>query len=248
MTFVPYQDSRRRARRQLDRPTIVTAALALMDQVGVDGMTMRRLAQQLEVTPGSLYRHVRDKAELLVLLADEISGQVPMVAEGVAWQTALSDLARAVRRVLVSHRDAARLLASTLPGGPQRLRAIEGVLRVLVAAGFSDQDAAWAAYHFNNLVTEFVADEVRLETAAAAAGRTRRDVLAEARAQLQALPPDQFPTLIRLAESIASDDAEAVFEFGLRLCVLGMESLGRATVAAASRKGTSPTGRSERGA
>jgi hypothetical protein len=69
---------------------------------------------------------------------------------------------------------------------------------------------------------------VRLETSAAAAGRTRRDVLAEARAQLQALPPDEFPTLIRLADSIASDDAEAVFEFGLRLCVLAMESLGRA--------------------
>ena len=225
MTFVPYQDSRRRGRRQLDRPTIVAAALALMDEVGVDGLTMRRLAARLEVTPGSLYRHVRDKDELLVLLADEISGQVPLVAEGMAWQAVLTETARSVRRVLLAHRDAARLLASLLPGGPQRLRAIEGMLRVLVAAGFSDRDAAWAAYHFNNLVTEFVADEVRLEESAAASGRTRRDVLAEARAQLQSLPPGEFPTLVRLAEHIASDDAEAIFEFGLRLCVRAMEAL-----------------------
>jgi len=196
-----------------------------MDEVGVDGLTMRRLADRLGVTAASLYRHVRDKNELLVLLADEISGQVPMVAEGVPWQQALTDMAFSYRRVLLARRDAARLLASTPPAGPQRLRRIEAILRTLLAAGFSGRDAAWAGYHLNNLVTGFVADEVRLATAAEAAGTSRSELMAQARAQLRALPAEEFPSLIHVADHVATDDAEALFEFGLRLWLRGLEPL-----------------------
>jgi TetR/AcrR family transcriptional regulator, tetracycline repressor protein len=227
VTVVPYQDSRRPSRQPLDRPRVVAIALALLDEVGLDGLTMRRLADELGVTAGSLYRHVRNKDELLVLLADEISGQVPRLAGDVAWQQALIEHAFGYRRVLLAHRDAARLLASTPPAGPQRLRQIEDVLRVLLAAGFSDRDAAWAAYHFNNLVTEFVADEVRVATAAATAGRSRSDLLAQARARLRALPAGVFPSLTQLADYVATDVTEPVLEFGLRLLLRGMESLSR---------------------
>jgi AcrR family transcriptional regulator len=194
-----------------------------MDAVGVDGLTMRRLAEQLGVTAASLYRHVRAKDELLVLLADAISGQVPLATEGVPWQQALRDLAFNHRRVLLAHRDAARLLASTPPAGPQRLRHVEAMLRVLLAAGFRERDAAWALYHFNNLVTEFVADEVRLAAAAEAAGASRSELMARARAELEALPAAEFPTLVRLAADVASDDSEALFAFGVRLWLRGLE-------------------------
>src|SRR5262249_23311455 len=155
--------------RTLDRDRIVAAALELMDAIGVDGLTMRVLADKLGVTAGSLYRHVRDKDELVGLLADELSAQVPLPDERLPWDEALRAAARGYRRVLLSHRDAARLLASTPPTGPRRLRQIEALLARLAAAGFDGRDAAWAAYHFNNLVTEFVADEVRAATAAEAA-------------------------------------------------------------------------------
>lgn len=225
MTILPYQTSHRRTRRPLDRPRVVAAALALMDQVGLDGLTMRRLAEELGVTAASLYRHVRNKDELLVLLADEISGQVPMIAEGATWEQALTTMALGVRRVLLAHHDAARLLASTRPTGPQRMRHIEAALRTLLAAGFSDRDAAWAAYHFNNFVTEFVADEVRLVTAAAAAGMSRGELLAEARTRFRSLPADEFPALTGLADYLASDDADGLFEFGLRLWQRGLATL-----------------------
>jgi len=225
--IIRYYDTRRRARR-LDRAAIVVAALQLMDEVGVDGLTMRRLAKQLGVTAASLYRHVRDKDELLVLLADEIAGQVPLVRTDIAWQLALIELAGAVRSGLLQHRDAARLMASLPPGGVHRLNHIEAILGVLRAAGFSGRDAAWAAYHFNNLVTEFVADEVRLVTTAAQAGRTPGELQAEARAQLRSLPREQFPSLVEVADELVSDDAEAVFEFGVRLLLRGLERLGGA--------------------
>ncbi len=196
-----------------------------MDEVGVDGLTMRRLADRLGVTAASLYRHVRDKDEVLVLLADEISGEVPMVAGDAPWQQALRDMAHGYRRVLLAHRDAARVLAATPPAGPRRLRHIEAMLRVLQAAGFSPREATWAGYHFNNLVTEFVADEVRLATAADAAGLTPDDLRAGARAQIRALPPDEFPCLIASANDVASDDADGLFAFGLDVWLSGLERL-----------------------
>jgi TetR/AcrR family transcriptional regulator, tetracycline repressor protein len=224
VTFLPLPDVPPRTRR-LDQPTIIAAALELLDDEGLDALTMRRLATRLNVTQGALYRHVADKDNLLMLLADEISGQVPAVALTVPWQEALTDMANAYRAVLLSHRDAARLLASIPPAGPRRLQRIESTLRLLVDAGFSSRDAAWAAYHFNNLVTEFVADEVRLASAATAAGSTTSELLASGRAQLRSLPEASFPTLRRLAQEMATDDADAQFEFGLRVWLHGMDAL-----------------------
>jgi len=224
VTFLPFAETPRRARR-LDQSTIIAAALEVLDDEGLDALTMRRLATRLNVTQGALYRHVTDKDNLLVLLADEISGQVPAVALHAPWQAALSDMANAYRAVLLSHRDAARLLASIPPAGPRRLQRIESTLRLLVDAGFRDRDAAWAAYHFNNLVTEFVADEVRLASAALAAGTTRLELLALGRGQLRALPQETFPILSRLADEVATTDADAQFGFGLQVWLRGMEGL-----------------------
>src|SRR4051812_10655554 len=182
MSIVPYRDTRQRQERKpLDRPQIVRAALALLDEVGLDGLTMRSLAEKLGVQAASLYRHVRDKEELLILLADEISNELPMIEKPVAgdgqdWKGALVDMARRYRQALLSHRDGARLLAETWPAGPARLRQIEALLGLLVSAGFSPQDAIRASYHFNNLVTEFVADEARMTTAARAMGASQSEL------------------------------------------------------------------------
>src|SRR5215470_13599585 len=111
MRIVPYRSSeRQRKRRPLDRAQVVRAALALLDEVGLDQLTMRRLAERLGVKAASLYRHVRNKEELLVLLGDEISGEIPLVRPSGSWQDQLKEMARNVRKGLLAHRDAARLL------------------------------------------------------------------------------------------------------------------------------------------
>ena len=225
MSFVPYRDTRRERRQPLDRAQVVRAALQLLDQVGLDELTMRRVAAQLGVTAASLYRHVRDKDELLVLLADEVCGTIPEVDRKGPWKARLSELAHNVRRGLASHRDAARLLASTAPFGPRRLRHIETTLHILKSAGLSDRDAARAAYHLNNFVTEFAADEARYAAAAEAAG-SRRKMFAEARKHFRGLPPEEFPVLVKLADHLAEDDPEGLFQFGFDVWVRGVERLG----------------------
>ena len=224
MSFVPYRDTRRKRRLPLDRAQVVRAALELLDEIGLDELTMRRLADRLGVRAASLYRHVRDKDELLVLLADEISGEIPTVAPAGRWRAQLAEMGRNFRRGLLSHRDAARLLASTAPFGPRRLRHIETMLRILRSAGLSPRDAARVAYHLNNFVTEFAADEVRYAAAAGEAG-SRRKMFEVVRKHFRELPAHEYPFIVELAEHLAEDDPDALFEFGVEAWLRAIESL-----------------------
>jgi TetR/AcrR family tetracycline transcriptional repressor len=226
MSIVPYRKPESRPkRRPLDQSQVLRAALALLDEVGLDQMTMRRLAERLGVKAASLYRHVRNKNELLVLLGDEISGDIPLVSSSGTWRDQLTEMAWNVRRGLLAHRDAARLLAVTPPMGPRRLRHIESLLRILRSAGLGRRDAARAAYHCNNFVTEFVADEARFAAFAAALGSNRRKVFAQARGHFKSLPRDEYPTVVELADHLTEDDADGLFQFGLDLWFRGLEGL-----------------------
>jgi TetR/AcrR family tetracycline transcriptional repressor len=226
---VPFQRSeRRRKRRTLDQNQVVRAALALLDEVGLDALTMRRLADRLDVKAASLYRHVRNKDELLALLGDEISAEIPMPRSDGSWRDQLIESGWNVRRGLIAHRDGARVLASTPPAGPRRLRHVEAILRILRAAGLSDRDAARAAYHLNNFVTEFAADEGRLATyVATVPGASRRKILAEVRRQFRSLPKDEYPTIVALADHLTEDAQDELFQFGIDMCLRGIQALAK---------------------
>jgi len=227
MRMVPFRKREaRRKRPTLDQAQVVRAALALLDEVGLDELTMRRLADWLDVKAASLYRHVRNKDELLALLGDEISAEIPLPRSSGNWRDQLIESAWNVRRGLLAHRDAARVLASTPPAGPRRLRHIEAVLRILRDAGLKPHDAARAAYHLNNLVTEFAADEGRFASyAASVPGSSRRKILAEVRRQFKSLPVDQYPTLVALADHLTEDAQDELFQFGIDLCLRSIDAL-----------------------
>ncbi len=226
MSIIPYPyPEKHPKRRPLNQAQVVRAGLVLLDEVGLDELTMRRLAERLGVKAASLYRHVRNKNELLVLLADEISGDIPVVSSSGTWGDQLMAMACNVRRGLLAHKDGARLLAVTPPVGPRRLRHIESLLRILRSAGLSRRDAARAAYHCNNFVTEFVADEARFTAFATAPGSSRRKVFAEARRHFRSLPREEYPNVAELADSLTEDDPEGLFQFGLELLFRGLKAL-----------------------
>lgn len=227
MSIVPFRKSERRRRQPLDQAQVVRAALTLLDEVGLDELTMRRLAEGLGVKAASLYRHVQNKDELLVLLGDEISGEIPLVQPSGSWREQFTQVAWNVRRGLAAHRDAARVLASTAPFGPRRLQHIETVLRILRAAGLSGRDAARTAYHCNNLITEFAADEARFAAFTSAPGSSRRKVIAEARKAFKTLPTADYPTIVELADHLVGDDSDALFQSAVDLLVRGIEALAK---------------------
>jgi len=228
MSIVPFRSSRRPPKRQpLRQADVVRAALELLDENGLDELTMRRLAEHLGVKAASLYRHVRDKYELLVLLADEISGEIPLELPSGGWRDKLAALAWNVRRGLLAHRDAARLLAATPPFGPRRLRQVETILGILRSAGLTAREAARAAYHCNSFVTEFAADEARFAAFASETGSTRRRMLAEARKHFKSLPAGEYPHIVEMADDLSENDTDALFQFGLDVWLSGLERLAR---------------------
>src|SRR5919205_1977617 len=85
-------------RPSIDRERLVREALALLDAVGFDGLTMRRLAERLGVQAASLYNHIRDKHELLALLADTICGEVRAPDPCRPWRGRQGGLARGYPR------------------------------------------------------------------------------------------------------------------------------------------------------
>ena len=231
MSIVPYRKpAGKLKRRNLDQSQIVKGALELLDEVGLDELTMRRVAERLDVKAASLYRHVRDKEELLVLLADEISGEIPLIPPQGSWRGRLTQMARNVRSALAAHRDTARLLAATPPMGPRRLKHIEALLGVLKDAGLKPRDACRLAYHCNNFVTEFAADEARLASIAAASGLSRRKVLEQARKTFQSLPRQEYPILVAWAEFLMEDDADGSFEFGLKVWLDAIAEMAKRSV------------------
>jgi TetR/AcrR family tetracycline transcriptional repressor len=143
----------------LDRERVVRVALALLDEVGLDELSMRRLAERLGVTAPALYWYVHDKNELLGLLADAISAEMPLPDPDRSWRAELEALARGALRVARAHRDAARILVATLPTGPHRLQAIDALLGLLLRAGFAPADAADVASVLNVYGVGFMLDE-----------------------------------------------------------------------------------------
>src|SRR5947209_18421290 len=116
----------------LNQIQIVRAALDLLDEVGFDGLTMRNLAKKLGVQAASLYWHVRSKQDLLSLVAEEICAQMHEPDRTLSWKKQLEAMANEYRGVLLAHRDAARVLASSGgPSGPRRLRLNEIGVRTL---------------------------------------------------------------------------------------------------------------------
>ena len=106
----------RKSDPNLDREQVIAAAFGQLEEEGLEGLSMRRLAGRLGVQAPALYWYVADKAELLGLMAREIYAAayagVPPVADWRAW---LEAFGRALRRAFVAHRDGARLCAVARP-------------------------------------------------------------------------------------------------------------------------------------
>src|SRR5438034_11134936 len=124
---------------RLERRAVARVALRLLDEVGLDGLSLRRLAAELDVQAPALYWHFRSKQDLLDEMAQTMLTDQPWPAEpapGQRWDDWLADRARARRRAMLAHPDGARIQAGTRPGRGHR-PGIEALIRVLGAACFS---------------------------------------------------------------------------------------------------------------
>ncbi|RVX38422.1 TetR family transcriptional regulator [Nonomuraea polychroma] len=129
----------------LSREHIVAEAVRLLDEEGMDALSMRRLGSRLGAGATSLYRHVTNKDELFELAVDEVFGELTLPAPGdpVAWRAAVADVAHGLRAAILRHPWVAAKLgeAGLSYLGPNVLRRSEHLLSVFEGAGFALREA-----------------------------------------------------------------------------------------------------------
>jgi TetR/AcrR family tetracycline transcriptional repressor len=126
--------------RGLTRERLVEAALALINDEGLEGLSMRALADRLDVKASSLYWHVRDRSELLELLAEAILETVPRSRRGGDWRQGVLAAGGALRRRVMAQKDANRILLE-VPQALERSDTFADMESRLQGAGLQAKEA-----------------------------------------------------------------------------------------------------------
>jgi AcrR family transcriptional regulator len=127
----------------LSRAEILDTALRIVDEEGVDALSMRRLARELGVEAMTLYHHFPNKEAILdgvIMLA--LQAEAPTGPLPADWKEPVAASVTGFRRVLVNHPNVLPIMVAHPPTSPESAVLIEGPLRFLSAAGFSDQDSS----------------------------------------------------------------------------------------------------------
>ncbi|MCW2685586.1 MAG: TetR family transcriptional regulator [Mycobacterium sp.] len=206
----------------VSRAMILRSALRIIDRDGVDGLSMRRLSDEVRRDPTVLYRHVPNKAALLDGIAEIVLGQLRVDTTDPDWTAQLRIVAHDFRRLALAHPNVVPLLVTrplATPLGrrpPGMLRPLEDVLELLTSVGFSGVDALHIyrvlfGYLHGHVLTELQEVVERPEET--------DDVL---RLGLHRLTITEFPQVRALASAMASYDGAAELDRGLDLLLIGL--------------------------
>jgi TetR/AcrR family tetracycline transcriptional repressor len=217
----------RAGEERLSREAILTAALRIVDDEGIDALTMRRLAATLEVNPMSLYHHLPNKAAVLAGLAELVFAglEYPDPGDTVPWDEQLKDAARAYRNALRSHPNLAlQVLSDTSAVSDVVVVTMEPFYRALDRAGLSPRQVFESANTLIDFIHGFSLGEasVRADTF---------ELAPELLSRVEGLPVGKAPTLARIVGELGPEglayDFDSGFESGLSTVTAGIAATVR---------------------
>lgn len=205
---------------KLNKAQIINAALNLLNELGIEKLTMRALANKLGIKAPSLYWHIPCKQILLEGMAEQMIKHITdKVDANQDWQPMLNELAVNFRQALLQYRDGGKVFAGTFVLAGNILSLPEMGLTSLLKAGFSTQDAADIMFNLSHFINGFVVEEQEFTTQLA----DKSD--AELKQIFSQISPEKFPSVTLCLDDILNRDFDRRFNLGIKIFSNGLNSL-----------------------
>ncbi len=213
--------SKTTAKRQaLTAERIIDGAVALADEIGIAGFTIRRLAEAIDAKPMSIYHHLPNKEAIIDGMVDRVFSEIELPPVGGDWRAAITIRSHSMREVLGRHRWAPPLMEARTSPGPATLRHHDAVLGCFRDGGFSLALTGHAYATLDAFLYGFAMQEATLP----ATGGEEMDDLAST--IVAEMPTDLFPHLAEFTKDYVLQpgyDYSKEFDVGLELILDGLQ-------------------------
>lgn len=223
-TAHPRSTRDRPAKPPLSEELIVDTALSILRAEGLDAVTMRRVATELDTGPASLYVYIAGRDELRVAMLDRLAGTVTLeTPDPTRWREQVHALLRGVLEVMEAHPGIATVAVANPPTSERTLLFADNLMGVLLAGGVSVQDAAWACD-----ILPLITTATAIETASYESRGDREELESEVVARLGAvfgaLSPERFPYISAHHEQMTSGGGDERFRYAIDVFLDGLEA------------------------
>jgi TetR/AcrR family transcriptional regulator, tetracycline repressor protein len=194
-------------RGSIDQTAVLDAALRVAERVGLDGLTMRMVADELGVSPMAAYRHVADRDTLVSLVADRLASTIEVPgADSGPWDQRLRVLERGAFRAGIAVPGQSDTTVVTW--GPNHRRIVDGMISILEDAGFDDEEVAVAF----ELIWAFFLGQVRIHD----------HLVARQEGQAEGSTHNAYPVLGRIVRRAPNVSPEDYFDRGFDILIEGL--------------------------
>ena len=217
-------DLETRTRVPLSRERILATAVEFADREGAGSLSMRRLAQELDVVPMALYKHLANKDEMLDGMLDVVVGEIGPARTDTDWKTAVRDRILSARRALLRHPWASRVMESRTQPTPVVMAYMDSMIAMFIAGGFSIDLTHHTMHAMGSRLMGFSQELFNDQS----------DPEAPMQPEMIEAMAATFPSIYELYMAVSHDDASTVgpgcddqfeFEFSLDLMLDGIERL-----------------------
>jgi AcrR family transcriptional regulator len=209
----------------LNKERILLTAVALADADGVDSLSMRKIAEELDVVPMALYRHVANKEEMLDGMVDLAVAEIDPPESGLDWKTSMRRRILSARRMLLRHPWAASVIETRSDPTPAVIGYFDEMIGLFLAGGFSIELTHHALHAMGSRLLGFT-QELFDDTP---------DMDPEVEKEMYEAMAEAYPNIGRMIAIVMHDDASRVgdrgcddqfeFEFALDLMLDGLEKV-----------------------
>jgi AcrR family transcriptional regulator len=193
----------------ISRETIVDASVTILNRDGIEGLSMRLLAKELDIKAASLYWHFKGKEELYGAIAEHLCTQLVLPDNTADAKSYLFEAHKRYRAMLLGTRDAVAICENSIPSTPKRLEIIGAIGDKMLEFGVKEKNLMTASNLVNNYVLSFVADEYRF-----------KNTPPEKMQELEKLMTAREMQLLR-----SSSDYDEQFLYGLNVLFAGLDAV-----------------------